>query len=206
MKLLCGLGNPGVRYRNTWHNLGFLLLDLLASRAGAEFRSGRGSFLECRVHLGGEDLLLVKPTTYMNLSGQAVQEARQFYKLETGDLLLAFDDMDLPLGEIRFRREGSGGNHNGMNHILQVLGTRKLQRLRLGFRPPVEISSSSWKRLVLAPIPTAALDEVQHMLERAAEGLEVFYREGMTAAMNRCNRQASGKADADEDATNRRNK
>jgi len=172
-------------------------LDRLAERAGERFRSGRGSYVECRLGLAGRDLLLFKPTTYMNLSGQAVVEFAQFYRVEPGEMLVVFDDMDLPLGEIRFRARGSGGNHNGMNHVLQVLGTDEIPRLRLGFHPPVEIPSREWRRLVLGPVPAAAREAVDEMLQRAAEGIGVFLAEGLTTAMNRFNRgAASGAEDA----------
>jgi PTH1 family peptidyl-tRNA hydrolase len=188
MRILCGLGNPGERYRNTWHNLGFLLLDRLARAAGGGFRSGRGAWLECRLELGGQDVLLIKPTTYMNLSGQAVREATGFYKADPADLLVIFDDMDLALGQIRFRGEGSGGHHNGMNHILQVMGTDAIHRLRLGFRPPVVVEAALWKQLVLSPIPTSAAASVDDMLDRAADSVALYLREGLLAAMNRFNR------------------
>lgn len=188
MRILCGLGNPGERYRNTWHNLGFLLLDRLARPGGGLFRSGRGAWLECRLALGGQEVLLVKPTTYMNLSGQAVREVTGYYKVPAGDLLVVFDDMDLALGQIRFRGEGSGGHHNGMNHIVQVMGSDGIHRLRLGFRPPAGVEAAQWKNLVLSPIPAAATGAVDEMLGRAVDAVDLYYREGLTAAMNRFNR------------------
>lgn len=188
MYILCGLGNPGERYRNTWHNLGFLLLDRLARRGGGSFRSGRGAWLESRLTLEGQDVLLVKPTTFMNLSGQAVREVTQFYKCGLEQALIVFDDMDLALGQIRFRENGSGGHHNGMNHILQVMGTSDIARLRLGFRPPVEVDAAQWKQLVLSPIPAAAADTVDEMLERAADAVSLYLVEGLKPAMNRFNR------------------
>lgn len=197
MRILCGLGNPGARYRNTWHNLGFLLLDRIALREGLGFRSGRGAWLEIRCRLRGEDLLLIKPTTYMNLSGQALQEACSFYKADPAEALVIFDDLDLPLGEIRFRASGSGGNHNGMSHVVQVLGAG-IPRLRLGFRPPVTVESSIWKQFVLAPIPRSVQDAVDEMLERAEEGVDCFLKEGVREAMNRFNRGAGQPREADE--------
>jgi PTH1 family peptidyl-tRNA hydrolase len=187
MHAIIGLGNPGLRYKNTWHNLGFMLVERLAGDAG--FRSGRGSFLECRCQLEGQDLLLVKPTTFMNLSGQAVAELCSFYKLTSEDLLVVFDDMDLPLGEIRFRETGSGGNHNGMSHVVQHLGP-KVARLRLGFRPPHTVQSAHWKNFVLAPIPESVRGAVGEMLEEADAGVRTLLRSGIREAMNRYNRSA----------------
>jgi peptidyl-tRNA hydrolase, PTH1 family len=187
MQVICGLGNPGLRYRNTWHNLGFMLLDRLADAGGTSFRSGRGSFMEARLTLGGQDLLLVKPTTYMNLSGQALREACQFYQIPFEEALVVLDDMDLPLGEIRFRASGSGGNHNGLSHVVQVCGS-SVARLRLGFRPPVAVDSASWKRLVLAPIPQALSPEIDSMLEKASSGVQIFFEKGISTAMNQFNK------------------
>jgi PTH1 family peptidyl-tRNA hydrolase len=194
MRILCGLGNPGVRYRNTWHNLGFMLLDRVAERQGLQFRSGRGSWMEARFRLAEQDILLLKPTTFMNLSGQALQEAWSYYKADPSEALVIFDDLDLPLGELRFRASGSGGNHNGMSHVVHVLGP-EIPRLRLGFRPPMAVSSSAWKQFVLAPIPASVHDAVRDMLERAEEGTDCFLEKGVREAMNRFNRAAGGKED-----------
>lgn len=192
MQVVCGLGNPGVRYRNTWHNLGFLLLDRIAGDGA--FRSGRGSWLEHRTSLAGRDVLLVKPTTYMNLSGQALQEAAHFYRAAPEDCLVCFDDLDLPLGELRFRASGSGGNHNGMGHVVRVLGP-DVPRLRMGFRPPHPVASAAWKNFVLAPIPSSVAGDVDEMLERAVSGVETWLREGVVEAANRFNRGAGGSRD-----------
>ncbi len=190
-QILFGLGNPGLRYKNTWHNLGFMLLDRLANQQATAFRSGRGSWLEARVTLAGHDLLLCKPTTYMNLSGQAVHDMCHYYKADPADCLVAFDDLDLPLGELRFRASGSGGNHNGMSHIVQILGSG-IPRLRMGFRPPSnEIPSSRWKSFVLAPVPTSMQSHVEEMLERAVDGVTLWLDQGVTAAQNRHNRSSS---------------
>jgi peptidyl-tRNA hydrolase, PTH1 family len=186
MRVICGLGNPGLRYRNTWHNLGFILVDRLADAAGVSFRSGRGAFMETRIQLGGEDVLLIKPTTYMNLSGQALREACQFYQVPFEDTLVVLDDMELPLGEIRFRASGSGGNHNGLGHIVQICG-KETPRLRLGFRPLQAVDSTSWKRFVLATIPQALFNDLDEMLENAQEGIGLFLEKGLSKAMNRFN-------------------
>jgi PTH1 family peptidyl-tRNA hydrolase len=189
MRIICGLGNPGERYRNTWHNLGFLLVDRLAGNS--PFRSGRGSYLEARLRLEGEDTVLVKPTTFMNLSGQAVAEVSRFYKVDVHEVLVAFDDIDLPLGEIRFRESGSGGNHNGMSHVVQHLGTQ-VPRLRLGFRPLHPVPGAQLKSFVLAPMPETLRADVGDMLERAEGGVRLWLRKGLREAMNSCNGGAAG--------------
>lgn len=193
MTIICGLGNPGLRYRHTWHNLGFMLLDRLAAEAG--FRSGRGSWLEARLQLEGRDVLLLKPTTFMNLSGQALAEACAFYRIEPAQILVVFDDIDLPLGEIRFRESGSGGNHNGMSHVVQHLGLQ-VPRLRMGFRPPHAVGSAQLKSFVLSPIPEALRDEVALMLGAAEAGVRTCLSSGIREAMNRCNRAGGRKGEA----------
>ncbi len=196
MRVICGLGNPGLRYQNTWHNLGFILVDRLASEAGCSFRSGRGSFMEARIQFGGEDVLLVKPMTYMNVSGQALREACQFYQIPFEDALVVLDDMDLPFGEIRFRASGSGGNHNGLSHVVQVCG-KETPRLRLGFRPTEAVESASWKRFVLAPIPQALSKDLDEMLEKAQEGVRLMFEQDLTHAMNRFNQGGGRRKRAD---------
>jgi peptidyl-tRNA hydrolase, PTH1 family len=181
-----------LRYRNTWHNLGFMLLDNIAAKAGASFKTGRGQYFECRVNLDGSDLLLIKPSTYMNLSGQALQACANFYKIEASDILVCFDDLDLPLGQTRFKPGGSGGNHNGMSHIVQLMGSN-IPRLRMGFHPPVELSSASWKNLVLSPIPGSANEAVTFMLNRAEDGVKLYLKEGIREAMNQFNRSEEKK-------------
>ncbi|MFT7184610.1 MAG: PTH1 family peptidyl-tRNA hydrolase [Oceanicoccus sp.] len=129
MKLICGLGNPGKKYQNTRHNMGFMVIDALAEGAG--FKE-KWNALVTEISLHGEKTLLIKPLTFMNLSGQAVAKFANFYKLESIDITIVYDDIDLPLGTLRSRDKGSAGTHNGMKSIIQELGTQEFPRLRLG--------------------------------------------------------------------------
>ena len=140
MKVIVGLGNPGPQYAETRHNIGFLLVDLLAEEYKLQFRAKfQGLWTEGNVE--GERILLLKPQTFMNLSGRSVRELTNFYKIMGEDLLIVHDDLDLSLGKIRLRDQGSAGGHNGIKSILAELGTEKFWRLKLGVgRPPTRNS------------------------------------------------------------------
>ncbi|MGI6450619.1 MAG: aminoacyl-tRNA hydrolase [Desulfitobacteriia bacterium] len=136
MKAVIGLGNPGIKYSETRHNVGFMLLDIMVKELGYTYRNDfRGKVAEGRAN--GERIFFLKPYTYMNLSGLAVSQLVGYYKLAAGDILVIFDDMDLPLGKIRLRPKGSAGGHKGMKSIIQELGTQEFWRLKIGVdRPP----------------------------------------------------------------------
>lgn len=133
MKLIVGLGNPGRAYKNTRHNIGFMFIDVLAKQKDTKFRLDRK--LKCEItefrHLD-EMVLLIKPMTYMNLSGEAVAAVSRFYSIEPDDIIVVYDDKDLPSGKIRIRRNGSSGGHNGMRSIIDKLGTDQIKRIRIG--------------------------------------------------------------------------
>ena len=193
MKLIAGLGNPGSQYERTRHNAGFMALDLFAQRHGAlNFRVAHESFL-ADVLLGGEKLLLLKPCTYMNLSGRAVASALQFYKLPISDLLVVVDDIALPVGSIRLRASGSAGGHNGLKDIERALGNfaaaenRKADayaRLRIGVDPPGRVPQVDYVLTAFTPAQKPLLDDA---LNAAADAIEVWASSGITAAMNRFN-------------------
>ena len=134
MKLIVGLGNPDAKYKNTFHNLGFMGVDKVAELLGATFNKTkcRASIAEGRI--GGEKIILAKPLTYMNLSGESVRELITFYKIDFSDLLVIYDDYDLAKGEIRIRESGSAGTHNGMKNIVKETGATTFPRVRIGFK------------------------------------------------------------------------
>src|SRR5690625_476168 len=136
MKCIVGLGNPGKKYEKTRHNIGFMVVDELLSRYGWKLtqKKFRGKFtLE---HLNGEKLILLQPQTFMNLSGQSVQEVLDFYQIEIENLLVIYDDLDLPVGKIRLRESGGHGGHNGVRSLIDHLQTKKFKRIRLGIGRP----------------------------------------------------------------------
>jgi PTH1 family peptidyl-tRNA hydrolase len=181
VKLIVGLGNPGIEYQFTPHNVGFLAIDRIADDCGVEVRNRFGQALTARAVIGSETVLLVKPETYMNLSGTSVRELVSKYELtpET-DLIVIYDELDLPLGSIRIRQRGSSAGHNGMRSIIGALGTQEILRIRLGLAP---------ERRILKPFTKEQLRAVDEVLDRTAEAVKVILNEGPEAAMSRFNRK-----------------
>ena len=135
MKLIVGLGNPDDKYKNTFHNLGFMTADKIADALGVEFNKTKCRALVAETKIGTEKVIIAKPLTYMNLSGESVRELISFYKIPTKDLLVIYDDFDLNKGAIRIRENGSAGTHNGMRNIIELLGKTDFPRVRVGFKP-----------------------------------------------------------------------
>jgi PTH1 family peptidyl-tRNA hydrolase len=189
VKLIVGLGNPGPEYELTPHNLGFLTIDRMASDRGVEVRNRLCRALTGRTQIGEEQVLLAKPETFMNLSGLAVRELLAEYQLrpET-DLVVIYDELDLPLGTIRIRQRGSSAGHNGMESIIAALGTQEFLRIRLGIAPETKI---------LKPFSKRQLKVVDEVLDIAAEAVQVILTEGPAAAMNRFNRKQDDEAEPD---------
>lgn len=181
MKVIVGLGNPGPQYTETRHNIGFLLVDLLAeSYELAFYPKYQGLYAEGNVE--GERLLLLKPQTFMNLSGRSVIEIVHFYKVLGEDLLIVHDDMDLPLGKIRLRDQGSAGGHNGIKSILAELGSEKFWRLKLGVgRPPKEWDPA---RYVLSSFVGDEIKQLDDVLERAEKATNLWIKGEPDRAMN----------------------
>jgi PTH1 family peptidyl-tRNA hydrolase len=188
MKLIVGLGNPGLEHAKERHNVGFLVLDRLARRLapGAVARSRfHGVLLEAQA--GEERVLLLRPTTYMNRSGQAVAEAMNFHKLDpAADLLVLVDDIALPCGTIRLRSDGGTGGHNGLSDIHQKLGTDTYARLRIGIDAPGAIPQVQY---VLGRFRPDQLEKIEPALDDAAEAAECWLARGISEAMNRFNRR-----------------
>ncbi|MFO7692765.1 MAG: aminoacyl-tRNA hydrolase [Vicinamibacterales bacterium] len=186
MRVVVGLGNPGRRYQGTRHNIGFAVADEVARRGQAVFESGRGETLTARVGRGPASLLVVKPLTMMNLSGEAVAAVAGFYKVDPSAILVAADDVNLPLGRLRLRAQGTAGGHNGLKSIIGHLGTEGFPRLRVGVGrgdPRRDLADH-----VLAMFDDDERDEVDRAIARAADAVETFLAEGIEAAMNRYNR------------------
>ncbi|MDY6367886.1 MAG: aminoacyl-tRNA hydrolase [Clostridia bacterium] len=135
MKLIVGLGNPEKKYENTFHNLGFTVVDKVAEKLGVTFGKEKCKALVAEYGTGANKVLIAKPLTYMNLSGESVSELMSFYKIESKDILVIYDDYDLKKGEIRIRKEGSAGTHNGMKSVIGKIGTTEFLRIRVGFHP-----------------------------------------------------------------------
>jgi len=188
--LIVGLGNPGREYRGTRHNVGFMLLDRLAENLGVSFSRVESRSLVTKAEFLGSKLILVKPQTYMNLSGQAVSSLLRFYKVPLERLLVVYDDVDLPLGTLRLRPDGGSAGHKGMQSIIEKLGAQEFPRLRIGVsRPPGRMEAADY---VLQDFSKAESELLQEVLIRGTEAVLAFVGEGIVAAMNQFNPQGSG--------------
>jgi peptidyl-tRNA hydrolase, PTH1 family len=196
VKLIVGLGNPGIEYQFTPHNLGFLTIDRLAERLGVQVGNRRSRALTGTARIGSEEVMLAKPETYMNLSGMAVRGLLE----EVGatpeqDLVVIYDELDLPFGSIRVRPRGGSAGHNGMNSILGALGTQEFTRVRMGIA--TERKPADGARYVTSQFRRSQLKAVDAALDLAADAVEVIVKNGVAAAMNRFNRRPD---DSPEDA------
>jgi PTH1 family peptidyl-tRNA hydrolase len=192
VKLIVGLGNPGIEYQFTPHNFGFLTIDRIANDRNVEVINRQCRALTGRTQIEGEPVLLAKPDTFMNLSGLAVKELLNEYELRPeSDLIVIYDELDLPLGTIRIRQRGSSAGHNGMNSIIGALDTQEFLRIRLGIAP---------EKRILKPFTKRQLKVVDEVLDLAAEAVKIILTEGPAAAMNRFNRKKDDD-DAEPDAT-----
>jgi PTH1 family peptidyl-tRNA hydrolase len=182
MKAIVGLGNPGPKYAGTRHNVGFAVIDEMARRASVGFEPAPADALMARVR--SSDLLLAKPMTFMNASGQAIGELLRYFKIDVADLLVIVDEAQLPLGKVRARARGSAGGHNGLKSVVQHIGD-EFARLRLGVG-----RGDSRRDLadhVLAKFEKDEAEDVARMIERATEASEVFVTAGIAAVMNQFN-------------------
>lgn len=192
MKMIAGLGNPGAMYEGTRHNVGFMLADALAARLGASPWRARTDALVAEARLGAEKLLIVKPTTYMNESGRAVGPLLAWYKLDAEDLIVAHDDMDIPVGTVRLRKKGSAGGHNGMKSILCHVKDENFPRVRIGIgRPQGQLDVV---RHVLSPFSPEDAQKVREAVAYLLPAVECIVRDGIDLAMNRYNPRRTKKA------------
>ena len=192
MKLIAGLGNPGREYEKTKHNTGFLVIDELARRWHVTAWQERMKALVAQVQVGGEKILLVKPQTFMNLSGEAVGPLMRWHKIDEKDVYVIYDDMDLPVGRLRIRTSGSAGGHNGIKSLLEN-GCRDFIRFRVGIGRPLP----QWTVVdhVLSPFPAEQLEPYQDGLKAAADAIEGCLELGIDKGMNRFNPKRHGPKD-----------
>jgi PTH1 family peptidyl-tRNA hydrolase len=188
VKLIVGLGNPGIEYQFTPHNMGFLVVDRIASEARVEIRNRQCRALTARIQVGDEQVLLAKPETFMNLSGLSVRELVAEYdaKPET-DLIVIQDELDFPLGTLRIHTRRSSAGHNGIESIIDSMGTQDFLRIRIGVAPERKVQDG--QSYLLSPFRKAELVVVDGMLDTAADAVKAILTEGAAAAMNRFNRK-----------------
>jgi len=188
VKLIVGLGNPGIEYQFTPHNLGFLTIDRLADQWGVQVRNRQHQALTARVLIGSERVVLAKPETYMNLSGMSVRELVAAHQVNPAtELIVIYDELDLPWGAIRVKERGGSAGHNGMESVIGALGTQEFLRVRLGVQPQRKLSDGA--KYLLAPFRKGQLKMIDELLDTAAEAVNVIVKEGPAKAMNRFNRK-----------------
>jgi len=185
MKLVVGLGNPGRRYEETRHNVGFIVVGELARKYSASGLKTRFQGGTAEIVVDGEKILLLTPTTYMNLSGASVLAARDFYKIPQEDILVVCDDLNLPLARLRVRAAGSAGGQKGLEDIIRRLGTDEFARLRIGIGAPPD--GWSWPDFVLSKFAKEEIPAMEQAVARAIEAAVVWTREGVQVCMNRYN-------------------
>ena len=187
MTVLVGLGNPGRNYSDTKHNFGFWVLDKFAEKRSLKFQAGKGDYLLVK----SNDIALVKPTTYMNNSGMAVADYCRYFQNTAEELLVVYDDIDLPLGTLRFNPNGGSGGHKGMESIIYQLESEDLNRLRIGISAENEMGSS--ERYVLSPFPKDWKEKINEMIEKACDGIDYFLTHDMKETMNKFNENTNVK-------------
>lgn len=184
--LVVFLGNPGTKYAGTRHNAGFMAADAMEKRAGVRINKLRFKALTAQCVINGESVLLMKPQTYMNLSGEAVAQAARFYKIPSARIIVVSDEMALPVGKLRIRTKGSAGGHNGLKNIIALLGTEEFPRIRLGVGAPPhpDYDVKDW---VLSTFKNQDAEDMARAAENAAAAAECYITDGAERAMNRFN-------------------
>ena len=194
MKLIVGLGNPGIEYQFTPHNMGFLAVDRIAEQCGVRVNNRHCRAQTARTRLAGHEVVLAKPETFMNLSGASVVElVREYDARPAEDVVLLYDELDLPFGTLRVRPRGRSAGHNGVESVIGALGTQEFTRIRMGVAPDHPIGDGA--RYVLSQFKKAQLEVVDQVLEQAADAVKVVLAEGVQAAMNRFNRKEEATSD-----------
>lgn len=185
MPLIVGLGNPGSKYAGTRHNVGFDFLDRFSESVSIQLGPGKGPYFSGTGHYRREKLILVKPTTFMNRSGQAVQQILHYYKLQPQECLVCYDDLDIPIGKLRLRPGGSAGGHNGIKDIIRTLGTDEFPRLRIGIGN--EYPKGQQINYVLSQFSSEEKSIIDETLNTAVDAALLYITDGIEAAMNAFN-------------------
>lgn len=185
MRLIAGLGNIGEKYCFTRHNAGFMVVDKIALEKGVSFKEEKR--LKCfltKFKSGTEEYMLIKPTTFMNLSGEAVQLVMNYYKISVNDIIIIFDDLSLDVGKMRFRANGSDGGHNGIKSVIKSLGTKDIARLKIGIGPQPPIPSEAF---VLQNFTAEQLELLKPVIKKSVDAVEYYFENGISKAQNMYN-------------------
>ena len=185
MYIIAGLGNPGSKYEKTRHNMGFNTINKISQQYNIEVKQNKFQALYGSGMIEKEKVILLKPQTYMNLSGNSVKEVVDFYKIEKEKILVIYDDMDIEPGKIKIRKKGSAGGHNGMKSIIQMIGTEEFPRIRVGIGRPIRKDDEI--NYVIGAIPEEDLKRLDEGIEKAQKAVEEILRNGVDSAMNKYN-------------------
>jgi peptidyl-tRNA hydrolase, PTH1 family len=185
MKLIVGLGNPGRQYEETRHNVGFKVIDELSDQLHIPLDKAKFNGVFGQGMVNGEKVLLLKPLTYMNLSGESIRPLMDYYDILVEDILVVYDELDLPVGKIRLREKGSAGGHNGMKSIIQHLGTQEFKRIRIGINRPT--NSMKIADYVLGRFPAEELQDIKDAIQKSAEAAEKWVSTSFLQVMNEFN-------------------
>ena len=184
MKIIVGLGNPGNNYSSTKHNFGFWVVDKLVEQSSLQYKSGKGNF----IYAMSQDCMFVKPITFVNNTGLAIKEILNYYdNITIEDFLIIYDDIDLDLGEIRFKAQGSDGGHNGIKSIIYHVESDHFDRLKIGIATPMKMRPS--EKYVLKPFPKKYMDLVKEVVRNATKGIDYYLEFGMSESMNNFNKR-----------------
>lgn len=186
MIVIAGLGNPGKKYENTRHNMGFLTIDRIAEKNDIKVNKIKHRALVGDGFISGHKVLLVKPQTYMNLSGESLREVMNYYNVDIEDLIVIYDDFDIETGSLRIRKKGSAGSHNGMKSVIYQLKNDGFPRVRVGIG---KSGSLDWKDFVLGKLGGAESDAISQAISNAADAVECMISEGIDIAMNKYNKK-----------------
>lgn len=196
MIVIVGLGNPGKKYDNTRHNIGFITLDYLADKNGIKLNKIKHKALVGEGNISGQKVLLVKPQTFMNLSGNSVREVMEYYKVEMENLIVVYDDVDIPTGHLRIRKKGSAGTHNGMRSIIYDLQSDQFPRVRIGIGGERKMELGNY---VLGGFGKEEKKLMEDAVERAAKAIEAILKEGIDIAMGEYNIKPNTEGEANKD-------
>lgn len=188
--MIVGLGNPGLQYEFTRHNIGFRIIDNLAREIETEFKKAKSyDSLISRGKINNHNLILVKPQTYMNLSGKSVSKIVSYYRISFQDLLIVYDDLNLELGQIRIRKRGSAGGHKGVESIIQYLNSEDIPRLRIGIGKPSINSNFDYASYVLSNFNNNEKDKISEVIQLSTEAIKTVIEDGLEKAMRKYNRK-----------------
>jgi len=185
MKCIVGLGNPGKKYNKTRHNVGFMVIDELAGRYGWKLKKDKFNGKSTVETCDGEKVILLKPQTFMNLSGESVRPLMDFYQIDPEDVLVIYDDLDLPAGKVRLRQKGGHGGHNGIRSIIDHIGTKEFKRVRIGIGRPD--SAMPIVDYVLRPFSKEQQEDVQSSIKKSADACETWLQKPFAEVMNEYN-------------------